>query len=451
MTTIRRLLPTLLIALTAACASAPPAPPRATGAPRFPDYPEPVIPVGQAVLPDLRNRHVVGWQRLQAGDLRGASRDFTHVLERAPEFYPSRTALGFVELAGQNYREASEHFTAAIARNEAYLPAWLGQADALVALRRDADAIEALERVLAFDPSREAVRARLQLVRFRAVPALIEAGRQARQAGRHEEAERALEQALAMSPGSTIILHELALVEMDAGRLDQAEVHAREAVRLEPRTAEWHAALGEVLARRGVYREASEAFGRAASLEPRPEWRTSRDDLAERARLAELPPEFAAIRTAESVTRGQAAAFVGIELEPLVARAPRRVTSVATDIRSHWAARWILPVTGAGIMSTYPNHTFQPGGVMRRGDLAAMAAELVRLAAANRPELAKWQAARPRFPDLPSTHLAYRGAALAVTAKVLETTSGGRFEPLRLVTGAELAELVDRIAALESR
>jgi hypothetical protein len=109
-------------------------------------------------------------------------------------------------------------------------------------------------------------------------------------------------------------------------------------------------------------------------------------------------------------------------------------------------------VTRAGIMTVFPNHTFQPATVVRRGDLAATMAALVQLVGAGRAaELAKWRAARPRFGDLPPTNVFYAAAALSTAAGVMTADAAGRFEPTRPATGAELAQAVRRIDTLAGR
>ncbi len=124
---------------------------------------------------------------------------------------------------------------------------------------------------------------------------------------------------------------------------------------------------------------------------------------------------------------------------------------MATDVRTHWAATWILPVTQAGVMDILPNHTFQPAGTLRRGELAQMATQLVTLSAAGRAtDLAAWRAARPRFVDLPTGNVFYRSAAFAVASGAM-TADGVRFEPTRPATGAELVALVAYVERLARR
>ena len=58
-----------------------------------------------------------------------------------------------------------------------------------------------------------------------------------------------------------------------------------------------------------------------------------------------------------------------------------------TDTRGSWATPWIMAVTRAGVMEVYPNHTFQPAAVVRRGDLADAASRVLSLIAAEKPAL----------------------------------------------------------------
>lgn len=424
----------------------------AESAPRYPDYPMPTVPAALAGNADVVARHQAAWRQLQAGDLRRARAEFSEVFKRAPTFYPGETGLGFVELASRRYEQATARFSAVIARAANYLPAWIGQSEALLALGRDEEAIAAIEKVLELDPRREVLKARLELVQFRLVQSLIEAGRQARRAGHVDQARQVFERALARSPASPVILHELSLTEREAGQLARAETYARRGVAIDPRDGEAQAAHAVVLADLGRFADAAAAYDRALALEPREEWRERAAEVRARARTAALPAELSDITTASSVTRGQMAAYLGIRLEGLVARAPARVVDVATDVRRHWAANWILPITRAGIMTLYPNHTFQPGAAATRVDLASAANELLRVASAGRAaEFAKWQAARPRFPDLTASNVGYRAAAIAVSAGVMAANARGEFGPTRPASGADLEAAVRRLSDLTSR
>lgn len=440
----------LLTTLTACAPKTAPAP--AAGTPRFPTYPTPDIPASVRAPREVAERHDVAWRRLQGGDLRGANRDFAALLKQNPTFYPAETGLGFVGLAERDFKDAASRFSSVLAREGKYVPALVGLAEAHIGMNNDGQAIAALERVLAVDPKREAARSRLELLRFRMVQSLIDDGRRARQANRLDAAEQAFEQALAVSPGSTLILRELAQVELQAGRADDAEAHVRQAVKLDAGDPEGHAALGDVLEARGRFRDAAASYRRAVSIDDRPDWRTKVSELSEKADLVALPREFGNLAATASVTRAHVAAYVGIRLGTLIEAAPRRSVAVATDVGRHWASPWILPVTRAGVMNVYSNHTFQPATVVRRGDLAQVAAQLISLAVpGTTKELATWRAARPRFTDLPQSNVFYEAAALSVAAGVMSADSAGNFRSTQPATGADLTKAIARIDQLSSR
>ena len=162
-----------------------------------------------------------------------------------------------------------------------------------------------------------------------------------------------------------------------------------------------------------------------------------------------MPPEFRAIPTAQTVTRAQLAALVGIRLEGLLAKSGQHVTAVATDVRGHWAEPWILPVTQAGVMDVFPNHTFQPSGTVLRSDLAKVMSQLLAIVGIDhQADLAKWKAARPAFPDLPASNVYYPAAALAVSAGTMSPVDGQRFSPRTPATGADVTAAVARLQQL---
>jgi tetratricopeptide (TPR) repeat protein len=440
----------IALSVMVGCASNPPA--TVVTAPRYPSYPEPVVPAGLDASQQVRSRHTSAWQRLQAGDLRGARQGFGELLRQVPGFYPAEAGLGFADLASGDSDGAAARFTQVVTVDEAYLPAWQGLADANLERGDEVGAVIALERVVTLDPKQEAaLRDRIELLRFRQVQVLLSSSQEARSAGRSDEAVESLTKALSLSPTSVVILRELATVELERGDLDGALGHARGAVELDRMDAEAHATLGAVLEARGELGSAAEAYERAVALEDRSEWRIRSTDLAARARLAALPAEFGDLARASTVTRAQVAALIGVRLEALLASAPRRVTEVATDVRGHWAAPWILPVTGAGIMEIFSNHTFQPGTTVRRGDLARIVYELLSLATAgDSAGMERWAAAAPRFADLAPTNLVYRAASTAVAAGVM-AADGDRFGATRPVTGQELLTVVARVGEIANR
>jgi hypothetical protein len=106
-------------------------------------------------------------------------------------------------------------------------------------------------------------------------------------------------------------------------------------------------------------------------------------------------------------------------------------------------------VARAGVIELFPNHTFQPRGRVRRGDLAAAVSRLVLLAAADAAERRDaWTTARPKIADMAPGHLSYPAVSVAVASGVMPLDEGDRFAVTRPVSGAEAIDVVERVAAL---
>src|SRR4051812_1788625 len=94
----------LALAAGVSACSRPVPPPVVISAPKFPEFTFPgLTPPVDPKQAELLKLHDAGWRWLQAGDLPQAEREFQVVLKRSPAFYPSETALGYVELARNNY------------------------------------------------------------------------------------------------------------------------------------------------------------------------------------------------------------------------------------------------------------------------------------------------------------------------------------------------------------
>jgi hypothetical protein len=207
--------------------------------------------------------------------------------------------------------------------------------------------------------------------------------------------------------------------------------------------------VGDLLAARGDFDGAERSYAEALSLESNDAVEAKLDALRARVELARLPAEYRAIDAAPQITRGDLAALIGVRLPEIVQAARRREGVVITDVQTHWAATWIIAVARAGILEPFDNHSFQPGAVVSRADLAiTMSHMLTRLAAQNPVRSRSWADARVRFSDLAATHLAYSAASMAVSAGVMSTAGDNIFQPAQAVTGAEAVQAVSRIAAL---
>ena len=159
--------------------------------------------------------------------------------------------------------------------------------------------------------------------------------------------------------------------------------------------------------------------------------------------MLSMPEEYRRIPESARITRADLAALLATRLPSLRGLGPGE-PRVAVDIGGSWAREEVARVLALGIMDVYPNHTFQPGAVVRRVDLARAAAQaLDRLGAPRAPA--------PAPADMSRSHLDYDAVARVLGAGLMGLAPSGAFEPWRPVSGSEAIEVVDAVARLPNR
>jgi tetratricopeptide (TPR) repeat protein len=435
--------------LSAACGpTAVELPPPAAASAKYPDYVFPAV-VGDLGTPAALERHKAGWLWLQAGDLKAAERNFEAALKLSNGFYPSEVGLGYVNLARKDLDQAATHFDRAVVANPRYVPALVGRGEALLGLGQREMALKSLEAAVVADPGFGALRARIEVLRVRGLQDDVADARKATEAGRLDQARRLYDQAIAASPDSPFLYREVADVARRQGDLDTALARAHKALELDPTDVRAQVLVGDIYDAQQDAAKAVAAYEAALALEPNETLERKVESLRDALAVAAMPTEFQAIESATTLSREQLAALVGVRLDGLFKRAPRKNAVVITDTRGSWAIPWIMSVTRVGVMEVYPNHTFQPGAIVRRGDLAEAASRVLSLIAAEKPALASsWRSAKRQFADVPPAHLNYPAASVAVEAGVMQPLEDGSFQLSRLVTGAEAVAAVRKLEDL---
>lgn len=415
---------------------------------KYPEYVFPTPPSGLGT-PAALERHQAGWLWLQAGDFKAAERNFDAALKLSENFYPAEAGLGYVSLAKKDHERAAEHFDRAVVVNPRYVPALVGRGEALLALGQREMALKSLEAAVVADPNLAPLRTRIDVLRARGQQDDVAAARKAAESGRLDDARTVYERAIAASPDSPFLYREFADVLRRQGNFEAALQHAIKASDLDPTDARAQILVGEIHEALKDLPGAVSAYEAAVALESNPALETKIDSLRRAVVLAAMPAEFQEIESSSGLSREQLAALVGVRLDELLKRVPRRAAVVITDTRGSWATPWILAVTRAGVMEVYPNHTFQPSAVVRRGELADAASRILTIIANEKPALASsWRAGKRQFSDVPPAHLSYPAALLTVEAGVMQPLDDGSFQLARPVSGAEAVAAVKKLEEL---
>lgn len=440
---------TLALLLVTASACAPKiAPAPVVTNPRFPEFIEPPLPseVKETPAGAFFSR---GWAFLQSGDPKTAEREFSTALAASPALYQAEIALGDVELARKDAKAALPHFDRAIERDPKSAAALVGRGQALMALNREAEALRAFETAVEVDSSLTDIRRRVEVLRFRSGEQGIARARQLARQGKADEAINAYNAAIDSSPDSPFLYRERAAIERQRGNADAAMADYRKAASLDPSDARSLEQIGEILEAKDDLEAAAAAYADALAIEAAPEVQARLDRVREKIELARMPPEYRAIDQAAQITRGELAALIGTRLAPLLEGDRSADAALITDVRSHWAATWIMAVARAGVMEPFANHAFQPRAIVHRSELAQAVARLLdRIAAQHPGRTDAWQSARLKFSDMAPSHLAYAAASAAVASGVMKPGPETTFQPSRPVSGADAVAAISRLEAL---
>ncbi len=409
-------------------------------APPLPEGEEYVYPAPQAgELPQADAAALqLAWREVLAGDTASAIKRYDKLLRRQPESLAARSGLGYARLRAGQVAAASEAFSATLARRPQDVPALVGMG-ALAVRRGDLEqAVDLYRRAAGVAPDDVVVRKRLAALKLQVTERRMAEAEAALERGDSEAAALAYTAALAAAPEVTGV--RLALAQVLAGRDDrksavavlEADLSGDRQVLLE---------LGRLLCEEQEFARALDVYTRLLAHGPGDEAaRAGQRRAREGLEALAMPLEYRAIPEAARVTRADLAALVAVRV-PALRRAGAGEPRVAVDISGSWARDQVARVLALGIMDVYPNHTFQPGAIVRRVDLARAAARTLDVLRVPR-------GASPPPSDMSRAHLDFAVVERVLAAGLMGLTPAGAFEPWRPVSGQEAVEVVDAVARL---
>jgi tetratricopeptide (TPR) repeat protein len=378
------------------------------------------------------------WRDVLSGNTEPAVRRYQKLLGRHPDLVPARTGLAYARLRAGRASEAAAGFAAVLAARPEDVSALVGAGSA--AFRRDdLDAAVAFYRTAqAVAPEDALVRRRLTSLKLQATERRMALAKAALDRGDTDAAVREYSAALEAAPEVAGV--RLALAELLAGRgevagavsLLEADPSGDRQVRLR---------LAALLLGEQEYGRAAEIYRALLARDPADaEAREGEKAAREGLETLSMPEEYRLIPDAPRVTRAGLAALIAVRVHAL-RRLGTGEPRVALDIGASWAREQVARVLALGIMDVYPNHTFQPGAVVRRADLARAAARVM-------DRLGWPRASGPAPTDMTASHLDYEAVSRVLGAGLMGLTPSGAFEPWRPVSGREAIEVVDGLARL---
>lgn len=413
----------------AGCAKAPP--------PRLPAGDDFVYPVTdrRELRPEESRAIERAWQDVLSGHAAAAERRFSKLLASRPDLVAAQAGLGYARLRAERPEAAAAAFEAALELRPDHLPSLLGAAGVARRLGDPEKALGYLRRAQAVDPNSSVVRRRLSEVKLQVTERRVAAAKQALEAGDPQAAEEEYRSALEAAPevgGLRVELADLVLARGDVlGALAVLELDPVEDRQVLLRLAEISLQNQDPARALGAYR-------RVLARDPRDaDAARGASQAREALEMLQMPEEYRRIYGASRISRADLAALISVKVTRL-ARLPPGEPQVAVDISGSWAREHIIKVLSHGVMDVYPNHTFQPGATVRRGDLAQAVGTIL--------DLLNWPSGTaPVLSDMSPTHLFHHAASRAVGAGLMDVTSSGAFEAWRPVTGREAVDVIEAL------
>jgi tetratricopeptide (TPR) repeat protein len=429
---VRAGLGVMLVALAGSCAKRVRAP-----IPAGEDYVHPPV-APKEVSPQEAKDLEEAWRDVLSGDAEGAARRYQKLLARRPDLVPARTGLAYARLRAGRVQEAATGFASALAARPEDVSALVGAGSA--AFRRgDLDGAVAFYRsAQAAAPGDPLVSRRLTALKLQSTEHRMGLAAAALERGDSDAAAREYSAALETAPEVAGV--RLALAELLVGHGDvSGAVSLLEADPSSDRQVRMR--LASLLLGEQEYGRASEVYRALLASDPAdPEASEGEKAAREGLEALSMPEEYRQIPQAARVTRADLAALLAVRVHAL-GRLGVGEPRVALDIGSSWARDQVARVLALGIMDVYPNHTFQPGAVVRRADVARAAARVL-------DRLGWPRVAGPAPTDMSASHLDYEAVSRVLGAGLMSLTPTGAFEPWRPVSGAEAMEVANGLARL---
>jgi len=426
-----------VLALVGAGAIASCARPEAPRPPETPDFVFPSALPGE-LTPDEARQVDKAWRDLMAGEVPDAEKSFQKLAGRKPRLVPAQTGLAYARLKIGRLPEAAAGFARVLAERPDYVPALVGAGGVAQKQQDLAAALSHFRRAAAAQPNDPALRKRVAELKLQVTEKHVAEAHGALERGDSARAEERYRQALEAAPEVSGVRLELADLLEGAGD-PSAAADVLESDTTEDRAV--LARLGALLMELKQYERSLDAWRRVLARDPRDveALRKSRETIAA-IEFAKMPEEYQRIPGAARITRADLAALFSVKvprLEALASREPK----VAIDISGSWAREHIVSVLALDVMEVYPNHSFQPAAVVRRGDLARASARVLDLLRVRAQP-------GPAPSDMARSNLFFDAAVRVVGAGLMGLTPEGAFEPWRPVSGQEAVEVVSGVSRL---
>ncbi len=383
------------------------------------------------------------WSFIQEG--RGEKAiDLISELDRDHPFY--LVGMGYAYYVLKDLQTAEEYFNAAADSKPDIILEHLGLAQLYWETQREDLAFAQYREVLKQEPDHPWARPRYKEIQQRKTQDALSTARTAQENGNIEAARSAYLNVLYYSPQNLQAHMALADIYLEEGQAESALVHLKSARAENPDDPRILEAYGQALFQAEKFKESLDIYQKAAELRPEDTQIQERiEQLKNRLGIFELPSQYETIPALDAVSKEDVAALIGVRFDPYLKETGDH-PPIIIDISTSWATEFILKTTGLGLMDIYPNHTFQPGKIVTRAQMAEILFRLVRyLREQGYNFVQQISPQNIEITDVSSNNFYYHPIVMMVSYDFMNLAGGRRFHPDRPVSGNEAMQLMDII------
>jgi tetratricopeptide (TPR) repeat protein len=288
------------------------------------------------------------------------------------------TIQAYLDLYAKNDADAQRKFEELVSRDDDNRIALYYLAE-FAYLRGDyGSANDYYTRLLKTDNSRPELETKRNKVLLLATENLLRKAARAESENRFAEAEGLYRQALSIAPSEPGFHGRLADLYARQQKWDEALTQYRQQAEFEGGSGDTDKRIAETLMNLGRTEEARDILSRLRDSGNADEVLEEKVlELNDLGRWGGDIARFREIEAAASLSREQLCAML-VRYFPQITEF-RQTPQIVTDVEDSWARTEIQTIVGVGLIAPYPNHTFQPGAAVTRGDFARALARMMRV------------------------------------------------------------------------
>ncbi|MBI5787593.1 MAG: tetratricopeptide repeat protein [Candidatus Schekmanbacteria bacterium] len=404
----------------------------------------------QALATSANDMYVQAMAEYHRGQYQQALARLTLAIQKDYAFTEAFWARGEIYYDLGKYDQALNNYMQALQYDNKMIAVYLRVAAIYLEQKEFAAAKENLNQVLQIDQRHVVALKLMQQYQTLAADHYLAQGLNASRTGKDDQALADLQQALDINPNLFTAWLEMGNIREKKEQINQAVENYEKALAVNNNLPDTWTKLGNLYLKLNQADKAKQAFQRSLSLNPdqpkvQPLLREAQSSLYQ---AKNLPEEYLQISSNQSISRGELAAILAVNLQPITGGKNKENGNsllIIPDITNHWAQKFITYTVKQDWMQPYPNRNFLPKQVVTRGELAAILDRIIARCQTKKETPAL--ASPVIYKDISPEHQYYQAIMRLAAFNILAgyQKEGDSFLPDKPVSGLEALEVVDRV------